>query len=112
MLGDGDGTGKNTAIVKSSMGDLFKSFLFLKWKDMVGHDKDGKNIVIFSLAVLPEFQGNGISKKLMEGFIEHIQQTLVSYIFSILQAAPLYSGCFDKGSIASIVSKFINLSLS
>ena len=39
-------------------------------KDMVSHDKDGSNIVIFSLAVLPKFQRNGISKKLMAGFIE------------------------------------------
>ena len=31
---------------------------------------DGKNIVIFSLAVLPEFRGTGISKKLMSKFIE------------------------------------------
>ncbi len=34
-------------------------------KDMVGHKKEGRNMVIFSLAVLPEFQRNGISKKLM-----------------------------------------------
>ena len=39
-------------------------------KDMVGHDKDGKNMVIFSLAVIPEFQGDGISKQLMLRFIE------------------------------------------
>jgi ribosomal protein S18 acetylase RimI-like enzyme len=39
-------------------------------KDMVGHVKDGRNTVIFSLAVLPEFQGNGISKQLMTRFIE------------------------------------------
>ncbi len=39
-------------------------------KDMVGHVKDGENMVIFSLAVLPEFQGNGISKQLMARFIE------------------------------------------
>ena len=39
-------------------------------KDMVGHDNDGRNMVIFSLAVLPEFQGNGISKQLMLRFIE------------------------------------------
>ncbi len=39
-------------------------------KDMVGHVKDGKNMVIFSLAVLPEFQGNGISKQLMLRFIK------------------------------------------
>lgn len=39
-------------------------------KDMVGHVKGGSNMVIFSLAVLPEFQGNGISKQLMVRFIE------------------------------------------
>jgi ribosomal protein S18 acetylase RimI-like enzyme len=39
------------------------------FKDMVGHEKDGCNIVIFSLAVLPQFQGLGISKKLMSTFI-------------------------------------------
>ncbi len=39
-------------------------------KDMVGHKKEGRNMVIFSLAVLPEFQRNGISKKLMSGFIK------------------------------------------
>ncbi|MCP4978765.1 MAG: GNAT family N-acetyltransferase [Maribacter sp.] len=41
-----------------------------EFKDMVGHTKDGRNIVIFSLAVLPEYQGNGISKKLMSRFIK------------------------------------------
>ncbi len=39
-------------------------------KDMVGHVKDGRNMVVFSLAVLPEFQGKGISKQLMAMFIE------------------------------------------
>ncbi len=39
-------------------------------KDMVGHDNNGVNMVIFSLAVLPEFQGNGISRRLMARFIE------------------------------------------
>ena len=39
-------------------------------KDMVGHVKDGENMVVFSLAVLPEFRGNGISKQLMARFIE------------------------------------------
>ena len=39
-------------------------------KDMVGHVKEGRNMVVFSLAVLPEFQRNGISKQLMVRFIE------------------------------------------
>ena len=41
-----------------------------EFKDMVGHVKDGGNMVIFSLAVLPEFRGNGISKQLMARFVE------------------------------------------
>jgi N-acetylglutamate synthase-like GNAT family acetyltransferase len=39
-------------------------------KDMTGHVKDGRNMVVFSLAVLPEFRGDGISKQLMLRFIE------------------------------------------
>jgi len=38
-------------------------------KNMVGHEHNGKNIVIFSLAVLPKFQGRGASKLLMLEFI-------------------------------------------
>jgi len=40
------------------------------FKDMTDHIHDGKNIVIFSLAVLPAFQGVGISRRLMVKFIE------------------------------------------
>jgi ribosomal protein S18 acetylase RimI-like enzyme len=40
------------------------------FKDLVGHDHDGKHIVIFSLAVLPEFQKKGIARQLMASFIE------------------------------------------
>ncbi len=39
-------------------------------KTMVGHDDFGKNIVIFSIAVLPEFQRKGIAKQLMFKFME------------------------------------------
>ena len=41
-----------------------------KLKNMVDHTPKGKNIVIFSLAVLPEFQKKGISKLLMKKFIQ------------------------------------------
>lgn len=41
-----------------------------KLKDMVGHVKDGRNMVIFSLAAIPEFRGNGISKQLMARFVD------------------------------------------
>ena len=40
------------------------------FKDMIGHVREGKNIVIFSLAVFREFRGIGISRKLMHAFIE------------------------------------------
>lgn len=40
------------------------------FKKMIGHDRDGKNIVVFSLAVSPDYQGLGVSRKLMDQFIE------------------------------------------
>ncbi len=41
-----------------------------KFKDMIGHDPKGKNLVIFSVAVMPENQKRGVSRKLMEHFLE------------------------------------------
>lgn len=40
------------------------------FKAMVGHEQNGANIVIFSLAVLPEFQKQGVAKQLLLQFIE------------------------------------------
>ena len=45
-----------------------------EFKDMVGHQEDGRNIVVFSLAVQPQFQKRGISRKLMQHFIEASKQ--------------------------------------
>lgn len=39
-------------------------------KKMVGHDADGKNLVVFSLVVLPEYQKQEIARQLMLRFIE------------------------------------------
>lgn len=39
------------------------------FKAMSGHQTDGKNIVIFSVAVVPEFRGKGIARQLMAEFI-------------------------------------------
>lgn len=55
-------------------------------KDMVGHVKDGRNIVIFSLAVLPEFQKNGISKHLMSRFIEVSKNLKKEYILLLCKS--------------------------
>lgn len=38
------------------------------FKQLIGHDPDGKNMVVFSLSVLPAHQGKGVAKALMEHF--------------------------------------------
>jgi ribosomal protein S18 acetylase RimI-like enzyme len=43
-------------------------------KQLIGHDAGGRNMVIFALAVLPEFQKRGIAKQLMLRFIEKAGQ--------------------------------------
>ncbi|MFC1454882.1 GNAT family N-acetyltransferase [Candidatus Undinarchaeota archaeon] len=44
-------------------------------KEMIGHVPGGKNIVIFTFAILPEFQGKGISKPLMDEFIKRSKES-------------------------------------
>lgn len=39
-------------------------------KQLIGHEVDGKNMVVFALAVLPEFQKRGIARQLMSRFVE------------------------------------------
>ncbi len=39
-------------------------------KQLVGHDPNGKNTVVFALAVLPEFQRQGIARRLMSRCLE------------------------------------------
>ena len=45
-----------------------------EFKDLVGHDPGGRNIVIFSLAVHPDFQRQGIANDLMQRFIQRAQE--------------------------------------
>ena len=61
--------GRVVGIVNSCATDL-EDISGEELKDLVGHERGGKNMVIFSLAVLPEFQGRGISRLLMEKFVE------------------------------------------
>ncbi|WP_285905604.1 GNAT family N-acetyltransferase [Pseudodesulfovibrio pelocollis] len=42
-----------------------------EFKQLVGHDPDGENIVIFSLSVLPEYRNRGIATRLLDGFVNH-----------------------------------------
>jgi ribosomal protein S18 acetylase RimI-like enzyme len=43
-------------------------------KQLIGHDPGGKNMVVFALAVLPEFQKQGIARRLMSGFVEEARR--------------------------------------
>ncbi len=43
-------------------------------KQLVGHDPNGKNMVVFALAVLPEFQKRGIARRLMATCIEEARR--------------------------------------
>ena len=40
-----------------------------EFKGLSGHEEDGKNIVIFSLAVIKEFQNKGIASRLLNEFV-------------------------------------------
>lgn len=44
-------------------------------KQLIGHDPRGKNMVVFALAVLPEFQKRGIARRLMSRFVEEARQS-------------------------------------
>ncbi len=50
-------------------------------KQLVGHDPDGKNMVVFALAVLPEFQKRGIARRLMSRFVEEARQRKKENVF-------------------------------
>jgi ribosomal protein S18 acetylase RimI-like enzyme len=50
-------------------------------KQLIGHDADGRNMVIFALAVLPEFQKRGIAKRLVQRFIEEAGRNKKEKIF-------------------------------
>jgi ribosomal protein S18 acetylase RimI-like enzyme len=43
-------------------------------KQLSGHDPAGKNLVVFALAVLPEYQKQGIAHQLMQRFVEETRQ--------------------------------------
>ncbi|MDD3312821.1 N-acetyltransferase [Pseudodesulfovibrio sp.] len=42
-----------------------------EFKQLIGHDPDGGNIVIFSLSVHPQYRKLGIGGKLLDQFVEH-----------------------------------------
>ena len=39
-------------------------------KQLIGHNPDGQNLVVFALAILPDFRNQGIARKLMSKFVD------------------------------------------
>ncbi|MDX2504438.1 MAG: GNAT family N-acetyltransferase [Gammaproteobacteria bacterium] len=55
------------------------------FKELVGHDSEGKHIVIFSVVVHPAYQGKGMASKLMKKFIDRMKSLGKSNIYLICQ---------------------------
>jgi len=58
------------------------------FKDMVGHDPDGRNLVIMSVVVQENYQGQGIAGLLLRRFISNAKRTGKDNIF-LLCKSPL-----------------------
>jgi len=50
-------------------------------KQLIGHDPNGKNMVVFALAVLPEFQKRGIARQLMSRFVAEARERRKENVF-------------------------------
>ncbi|AWF80762.1 GNAT family N-acetyltransferase [Microbulbifer sp. A4B17] len=57
-----------------------------EFKELIGHDPSGENIVIMSLVVHPEYQGKGMSGKLMNSFIAAMRKLGKKRIYLICQS--------------------------
>ena len=55
------------------------------FKELVGHDTEGKHIVILSVVVHPAYQGKGMASKLMKRFIDRMKALGKSDIYLICQ---------------------------
>ena len=56
-----------------------------EFKELIGHDPDGKYIVILSVVVHPDYQGKGMASKLMHSFIDRMKALGKSDIYLICQ---------------------------
>ena len=74
-------------------------------KQLVGHDVDGRNMVIFALGVLPEYRRKGVAARLIEVFIELAKGLKKDKVLLICKAylVPYYErfGFVDEGLSAS-----------
>lgn len=51
------------------------------FKQLIGHDPDGPNMVIFSLSVLPEHQSNGVGGELLKKFLARARKLDKKQVF-------------------------------
>lgn len=75
------------------------------FKGLIGHEPDGANIVVFSLAVLPEMRRGGLGAQLMREFIAGSRKRGHQQVLLLCKDAlvPFYSrlGFADRGISAS-----------
>jgi len=57
-----------------------------EFKELIGHDPEGKHIVILSVAIHPDYQGKGLASKLMNSFIGKMKALGKTDIFLICQS--------------------------
>lgn len=75
------------------------------FKQLIGHDPEGENIVIFSLSVMPEYRNQGVGSKLLNSFVEQARDLGKSKVMLLCkeELVPYYSrhGFQDDGVSAS-----------
>jgi ribosomal protein S18 acetylase RimI-like enzyme len=64
------------------------------FKELIGHDPAGPQVVIMSVVVHPDYQGQGLAKRLMAEFIERMRGLKKTHIHLMCkeQHIPLYAG--------------------
>lgn len=65
-----------------------------EFKELIGHDPEGKHIVILSVVIHPDYQGRGMASKLMNSFIDKMRSLGKCDIFLICQTEliDMYAG--------------------
>ena len=64
------------------------------FKELVGHDSEGRHIVILSVVIHPAYQGKGMASRLMNNFLERMKALGKSDIYLICQTEliDMYAG--------------------
>ncbi len=75
------------------------------FKQLIGHEPDGKHLVIFSLAVLPDYQRQGIAGRLLQSFFQKAGKAGRTTVLLLCKTnlIPYYQrfGFIDRGKSAS-----------